>query len=117
MKTRVILGISLGLAMSSWAYADAPGNRPAAIDPTRLGSIDAVLHFCRHIDPDGSSGYRALRVAYFGRHSDRAFDVVEHTPQYHAAFTQIRGVLGAAPRDWALEGCRAILPGRGGHQR
>ncbi len=108
MKILGIIGLSLGLGTASLAQADAP------LNPTTLGSVDAVLTFCGQLNPAHASAYRAWRESLMGKESGRAREAATHTATYKDAFAQISNVLKTAPRDWRSEpaaiSCRGPAP-------
>ena len=106
MKTLGIIGLCVGLGTASLARADAP------VTPMTLGSVDAVLAFCRQVNPAGASAYKALKESLLGK-DDHAREVATHTSAYKNAFAQISSVLKSAPGDWAVRACNDLLPGRG----
>lgn len=115
MRTRVLLAITLGLAASSLVWSGESGkNSVAAIDPTSLGSLDALLNICRDADPAGAGAYTALKVTLIGKQSDAALDAVERTAVYRQTYAGIRDILGAQPRDWLLDRCRKAINGASG---
>jgi len=107
MKILGIIGLSLGLGTASLAQADAP------LNPTTLGSVDAVLTFCGQLNPAHASAYRAWRESIMGKESERAREAATHMTTYKDAFAQISNVLKTAPRDWAVRACSDLLPGPG----
>lgn len=107
MKIWATIGISLGLAVSSLAFASthiAPSNL------TALGSVDAVLKFCSKLNPGHAADYTALKTSMFPHVSAATLRVLESTPEYRNAFTEMGGVLAGAPRDWSHNACRRIVP-------
>lgn len=107
MKTRIILAIGLGIAWCSAASAEEP------LTPGRLGVVDAVISFCREFAPAGDGAYRALKVSFIGKQSDRTLDAMEGTSEYRQTFVLIRGVIEEAPRDAMRRHCYAAI-GQGG---
>ena len=106
MKTLGIIALCVGLGTASLARADA------RVTPMTLGSVDAVLAFCRQVNPAGASAYKALKESLLGK-DDHAREVATHTSAYKNAFAQISGVLKSAPGDWAVQACNDLLAGRG----
>ena len=106
MKTLGIIGLCVGLGTASLAGAAAP------VTPMTLGSVDAVLAFCRQVNPAGASAYKALKESLLGK-DDHAREVATHTSAYKNSFAQISSVLKSAPGDWAVRACNDLLPGRG----
>ena len=106
MKTLGIIGLCVGLGTASLAGAAAP------VTPMTLGSVDAVLAFCRQVNPAGASAYKALKESLLGK-DDHAREAATHTSAYKNAFAQISSVLKSAPGDWAVRACNDLLPGRG----
>jgi len=96
MKTLGIIGLCVGLGTASLAGAAAP------VTPMTLGSVDAVLAFCRQVNPAGASAYKALKESLLGK-DDHAREVATHTSAYKNAFAQISSVLKspqARARSW-----------------
>ena len=118
MRTRVLLGITLGLAASSLVWSgESEKNSAAAIapaSPASLGSLDALLNICRDADPAGTRAYAALKVTLIGKQSDAALDEVERTAMYRQTYAGIRDILDAQPRDWLLDRCRKAINGASG---
>ena len=106
MKTLGIIALCVGLGTASLAGAAAP------VTPMTLGSVDAVLAFCRQVNPAGASAYKALKESLLGK-DDHAREVATHTSAYKNAFAQISSVLKSAPGDWAVRACNDLLPGPG----
>lgn len=108
MKTPIILGVSLAIAMVSLARADQ------SITPFTLGVVDAVFGFCRHVNPAGAPAYRQLRVAMIGKQSERKLEDFTHSAEYRNAFTVVRTVLrDGLPQNQALKACQDIIPAGG----
>ena len=101
MKIYTLLGISLGLTAASLASAGAPN------DPMSQGGIDAVLSFCRQVNPAGASAYRSLEESLQGREREGR-RAVERNATYLRAYAEVRGVLEAAPQDWARQACVSL---------
>src|SRR2546430_17472332 len=106
MKTLGIIGLCVGFGTAPLAGAAAP------VTPMTLGSVDAVLAFCRQVNPAGASAYKALKESLLGK-DDHAREVATHTSAYKNAFAQISSVLKSAPGDWAVRACNDLLPRRG----
>jgi len=56
MKTRIIFGIGLAMAMSCSTGRES-------LDPAQVGSFDGMLNVCREINPAGISVYNTLAGA------------------------------------------------------
>jgi len=57
MKTRAYIGFSLGLALGLTASVNASAAATTAVNPMTLGSVDAVLQYCRHITRGDAARY------------------------------------------------------------
>jgi hypothetical protein len=98
MKIHTLVGISLGLTVASLASAGTSN------DPMSQGGVDAVLSFCRQVNPAGASAYRSLAESLQGREQEGR-RAVERTAAYQRAYAEVRGALDAARQDWALQVC------------
>ena len=104
MKVLGMIGLSLALGTAPLARADVP------VNPTALGSVDAVITFCGQLNPSGASAYQSLRDSLIGKPSEDAREAAVKTPAYQQAFNEISGVLKSAPKDWAVKACTDIVP-------
>jgi F0F1-type ATP synthase membrane subunit c/vacuolar-type H+-ATPase subunit K len=107
MKTRIVIGISLGFAMSCSAWAEGPP------DPAALGSIDAMLASCLQVNPAGKAVYDSLRAAMIGEQADGAVEALAQTPEYRQAYEAAHQKAAAEPRDVALKGCTNLVAALG----
>lgn len=109
MNTRVFISatLSLGLALASSVDAFAQSN--TTVDPTALGSLDAVVKYCSNVDPGGAAGYSGLRISIFGQQSAATLGALEATAQYKKAFSEARGALLSAPPGWARKSCLGLV--------
>jgi hypothetical protein len=101
MKIYILVGISLGFAAASLASAHAPN------DPMSQGGVDAVLSFCRQVNPAGAAAYRSLEESLQGRERDE-WHGAQRTAAYLKAYTEVRSALEAARQDWALRACVSL---------
>lgn len=104
MKILGMIGLSIGLGTASLARADV------AVNPTALGSVDAVITFCGQVNPGGVSAYQSLRDSLLGKPSEHAREAAVKSAAYQQAFNEISRVLISAPKDWAVKACTDIVP-------
>ena len=109
MKTRLLVGVSLGLALSALTPNLAAATTGPALDPMALGAVDGVLQFCTRIDASHSASYAALRVKRFGNRSRAIFAAAQQTAQYQDALKQLDTILVGAPLPWATRSCLRII--------
>jgi len=107
MKTRIFLGISLGFAMSWSAWADGP------LDPTALGSLDAMLASCLQVNPAGKAAYDTLRAGVIGEQADGVVAALVQTPEYRQAYEATHEKTEAAPRDETVKECTHLAAALG----
>jgi hypothetical protein len=101
MKIYTLVGISLGLAATSLASADAPN------DPMSQGGVDAVLSFCQQVNPAGAAAYHSLEESLRGKGLDD-WKRSDRKAAYFKAYTEVRGALESARQDWALQACVSL---------
>lgn len=109
MKTRIIFGIGLAIALSSSTWAEAP------LDPAQVGTFDGMLNVCREINPAGIPVYKTLREAMLGQQPDGAVEALTQTPEYRQAYEAARQKSTEEPREKVLKECTqlaaALSPG------
>ena len=104
MKIYTLVGISLGLTAASLASAGAPN------DPMSQGGVDAVLSFCRQVNPAGAAAYRSLEESLQGKELED-WHRAKRKAAYLKAYGEVRGALEAARQDWALQACVSLASG------
>jgi hypothetical protein len=107
MKTRILIGFSLGFAMSCSAWADGP------LDPAALGNFDAMLASCRQVNPAGKAAYDSLRAAMIGEQPDDVVAALEQTSEYRQAYEAAHQKTEAEPRDSTLKECTNLAAALG----
>lgn len=107
MKTRILIGISLGFAMSCSAWAEEP------LDPAALGTFDAMLASCLQVSPAGKAAYDSLRAAMIGEQPDGAVETAAQTPEYKQAYEAAQQKAAAEPRDATLKECAHLAAALG----
>lgn len=107
MKTRILTGISLAIAMSCSAWADGP------LDPAALGSFDAMLASCLQVNPAGKAAYNSLRATMIGEQADGAVEALAQTPEYKQAYEAAHQKAQAEPRDTVINDCASLAAALG----
>jgi hypothetical protein len=102
MKTRVMIGIGLGLVVSCSTWAEE------SLDPAQLGTFDGMLNVCVKMNPGGASAYNTLRKTMIGQKSDGAIEALTQTPEYREAYEAARQKSEAEPHDKALKDCTQL---------
>jgi hypothetical protein len=102
MKTRIIFGIGLVIAMSSSTWADGP------LDPVQLGTFDGMFNVCREINPAGIPAYDTMREAMLGQQPEGAVEALKKTPEYRQAYDAARQKSADEPRDQMLKECTQL---------
>jgi hypothetical protein len=102
MKTRIIFGIGLVIAMSSSTWADGP------LDPVQLGTFDGMFNVCREINPAGIQAYDTMREAMLGEQPKGAIEAVTKTPEYRQAYDAARQKSAEQPHDQVLKECTQL---------
>jgi len=107
MKTRILIGLGLGFAMTCAAWADGP------LDPAALGSFDAMLASCLQVNPAGKPAYDSLRAAMIGEQADGVVAALEQAPAYREAYEAAHQKAEAEPRDVTLKECANLAAALG----
>ena len=107
MKTRILIGISLGFAISCPTWAEEP------LDPAALGSFDAMLASCREVNPTGKASYDSLRLLMIGEQADGVVDALAQTPEYRQAYEAAQQKAAAEPSDVKLKECANLAAALG----
>ena len=102
MKTRIIFGIGLAIAMSCSTWAEE------SLDPAQVGSFDGMLNVCREINPAGISAYNKLREALIGQQRDGAVEALTQTPEYRQAYEAARQKSADEPHEKVLKECTQL---------
>jgi hypothetical protein len=102
MKTRIIFGIGLVIAMSSSTWAEAP------LDPVQLGTFDGMFNVCHEINPAGIQVYNTMREAMLGQQPEGAIEALTKTPEYRQAYEAARQKSAEQPRDQVLKECTQL---------
>jgi hypothetical protein len=102
MKTRIIFGIGLAIALSSSTWAEQP------LDPAQVGSFDGMLNVCREINPAGISAYNKLRETLIGQQPDGAVEALIQTPEYRQAYEAARQKSADEPHEKVLKECTQL---------
>jgi len=109
MKIRSLwaLGVALAVSSGTWAGTAPPAS---SIDPADLGSLDAVLTYCRHANPGHVTAYQSLKILTIGSLPYMTLHALESTSQYQDRFTAIGLILDGLPRLDGKQACQALIP-------
>jgi hypothetical protein len=103
----------LGLGMGCAAWADG------ALDPTTLGSIDAIVASCAQVNPAGKAGYDSFRQTVIGEHSEADVAAATQSPEYRQAYDVAHQKTEAEEREVFMKECGTLASSMGPrvHQR
>lgn len=113
MQTRVFIGATLSFGLALVVPINASALSTTAVDPLALGSVDAVLNYCRQVNPGGAPGYGQLKISIFGKQSAATLSALEATKQYKSGFAQMHSVLITTSRDSMRQACLDLVPSAG----
>ena len=113
MKTRLAIGLGFAMGMCGAAWADG------ALDPTALGSIDAMVAACTQVNPGGSATYENLRAIVIGEQSETDVKAATQTPEYRDAYEAAHQKSEAEEHDAMVKQCATLGTSMGPrvHQR
>ena len=109
-SARLAASLALGVMLSSPCWAEN------SISPFSLGTLDAVVNFCRHVDPAGGRAYERLSATLTDGVGDRALEQMRHSQVYDSAYSQFSAALSEGmPQTDARAACVQLASSDKGH--
>ena len=101
----------MGMCGAAWA--------DGALDPSALGSIDAMVAACTQVNPGGSATYESLRAIVIGQQSEADVKAATQTPEYRDAYEAAHQKSEAEEHDAMVKQCATLGTSMGPrvHQR
>ena len=112
MKTRAYIGFSLGLALALTAPVSASATATTAVDPAVLGAVNAVVNYCRYLNP-GVTGYWKPKASIFGKPSADTLAALRATTQYKESYKVVHDWVISTPKGWARQSCLDLVSSAG----
>ena len=102
--------LALGVMLSSSCWAGI------SISPFSLGTLDAVVNFCTHVDPAGGRAYQRLSATLTDGVGDRALEQMRQSQVYGSAYSQFSAALSEGmPQSDARAACMQLASSDKGH--
>ncbi len=109
-KARLAYSLAVGVMLSPSIWA------ANSISPFSLGTLDAVVSFCRQVNPPGSMAYLRLSATLTDGFNDHSLDQMRHSAEYSSAYSQFSAALSNdVPQSDARAACIQIASADTGH--
>jgi hypothetical protein len=105
VKLELILGLGVAIGLCQVAHADDP----ASPNPQALGTVEAILSSCAHVDPEHASRYQDQVQTLTQGDSNESVVEARRSEEYKQAYDAAMESISAVAVSDAVKACRKSL--------